>query len=144
MENFDDTAEMVCYGMINMGILLFAAAALLLIKRGANLRQVLPVCCFYRLTGYYCPGCGGTRAVIALLKGHPLQSLRCHPFVGYGALISGAFWLRKTLELITKRRVELIRLKPIYLYMALGIAILQWIVKNVLLYTQGIGIEQVF
>ena len=144
MENFDDTTEMVCYGIINTGIILFAAAALFFIKRGGDLHQVLPMCSFYRLTGYYCPGCGGTRAVAALLKGHPMQSLRCHPFVGYGVLISGAFWLRRTLELITKKRLEIIRLKPLYLYTALVIVILQWIVKNVLLYTQGIGIEQVF
>lgn len=144
MENFDDTTETVCYGIINIGIILFAAAALFIVKRGVDLHQMIPGCFFYRLTGYYCPGCGGTRAVVALLKGHPLQSLRCHPFVGYGALIIGAFWMRRTLELITKRRLEIVRLKPLYLYTALGIVVLQWIVKNVLLYTQGVGIESVF
>ena len=31
-------------------------------------------CMMQKLTGLYCPGCGGTRAVRALLAGHPLQS----------------------------------------------------------------------
>ena len=31
-------------------------------------------CMVYRLFGFYCPGCGGTRAVSALLAGHPLSS----------------------------------------------------------------------
>lgn len=144
MENFDEKTETVCYAIINIGIILFAAAASFIVTRGVNLHQMIPICFFYRLTGYYCPGCGGTRAVVALLHGHFLQSLRCHPFVGYGAILLSTFWLRKTLELITKKRLEVIRLKPLYLYAALAIVIVQWIAKNVLLYTQGIGIENVF
>lgn len=29
-----------------------------------------PPCLWYRITGYFCPGCGGTRAVYHLLHGH--------------------------------------------------------------------------
>ncbi len=33
------------------------------------LGKLLPPCMFHRLTGLNCPGCGGTRAVQALLRG---------------------------------------------------------------------------
>ena len=35
-----------------------------------------PVCQFHRLTGLNCPGCGGTRAVYALLHGEFFTTLR--------------------------------------------------------------------
>lgn len=35
-----------------------------------------PVCQFHRLTGLNCPGCGGTRALYALLHGHFAAALR--------------------------------------------------------------------
>lgn len=36
-------------------------------------------------TGYYCPGCGGTRAITALLHGRLLSSFLYHPVVLYAA-----------------------------------------------------------
>lgn len=45
-------------------------------------------CLFYHKTGYYCPGCGSTRAVLALLHGHPLLSLHENPTILACALIA--------------------------------------------------------
>ncbi|MGI6054510.1 MAG: DUF2752 domain-containing protein [Clostridium sp.] len=38
-------------------------------------------CLFYTATGFYCPGCGGTRAFRAFLEGHLVQSFLLHPLV---------------------------------------------------------------
>jgi hypothetical protein len=35
-----------------------------------------PICLFHKLTGWNCPGCGGTRAAYELLHGHLLRALR--------------------------------------------------------------------
>jgi hypothetical protein len=34
-----------------------------------------PLCAFHRLTGWNCPGCGGTRAAYQLLHGHLLRAM---------------------------------------------------------------------
>jgi len=36
----------------------------------SSVRPFLPKCLLHETTGLYCPGCGGTRAVFALSKGH--------------------------------------------------------------------------
>lgn len=38
-------------------------------------RSVVPACAFHRLTGWYCPGCGGSRAVHDLLHRRFLAAL---------------------------------------------------------------------
>ena len=35
-----------------------------------------PVCLFHKLTGWNCPGCGGTRAAYQLLHGHLMNAFR--------------------------------------------------------------------
>ena len=44
-------------------------------------------CLFHLATGYYCPGCGGTRAITALLHGQLFRSFLYHPVVLYGAFL---------------------------------------------------------
>lgn len=41
----------------------------------------LPQCRFHQLTGFLCPACGNTRAVLALLQGHPLRSIGYNPMI---------------------------------------------------------------
>ena len=52
------------------------------------LREGRIPCLFNELTGFYCPGCGGTRAVLALLSGYPVLSFLYHPLVPYCALVA--------------------------------------------------------
>ncbi len=42
-------------------------------------------CLFHAVTGLYCPGCGGTRAVQVLFEGKFLLSFFYHPIVPYCA-----------------------------------------------------------
>ena len=65
------------------GILFLALLRLLKIP----LNHILLPCIFHKLTGLYCPGCGGTRAVYWLLKGNVAYSLHYHSIVLYGAVL---------------------------------------------------------
>lgn len=44
-------------------------------------------CLFHLMTGLYCPGCGGTRAVRALFRGDLAMSFQYHPLVLYMAAV---------------------------------------------------------
>ncbi|MEO5716235.1 MAG: DUF2752 domain-containing protein [Luteolibacter sp.] len=44
-----------------------------------EIRALSPGCFFRKLTGLNCPGCGGTRAFFAFLRGDLVTSLRMNP-----------------------------------------------------------------
>ena len=54
----------------------FAALTVLLYLFPVGKYRFWPPCVFHKLTGLYCPGCGNTRALSALLHGHFGESLR--------------------------------------------------------------------
>ncbi len=94
----------------------------------------VPTCMWNKLLGVYCPGCGGTRAFIALMKGKILLSLWYHPFVIYSVVVYGAFMISHGFAKITKYRyIKGIPFYPWYLYLGLFIIALNVIIKNVLL-----------
>lgn len=65
--------------LVSLGILFALAAAactlVLLVPPGGKYAGWLPKCLFHKLTGLYCPGCGGTRALSSLLHGDLKSSL---------------------------------------------------------------------
>ena len=52
-------------------------------------------CPFHALTGFYCPGCGGTRSMTALLHGHLLLALHENPAVPALLLMALLFYAER-------------------------------------------------
>ncbi|GAA4667722.1 DUF2752 domain-containing protein [Streptomyces chumphonensis] len=52
-----------------------------------------PPCPLLRHTGLFCPGCGGLRAVHALVTGDPLTALGANAAVVGGAAVLAVLWL---------------------------------------------------
>ena len=63
--------------MLGMFLVLGATACIILLVAppGSPHSKWLPKCMFYQWTGLYCPGCGSTRALSALLHGDVKASL---------------------------------------------------------------------
>ncbi|MGN0376924.1 MAG: DUF2752 domain-containing protein [Suilimivivens sp.] len=87
-------------------------------------------CSFYAITGLPCPGCGGTRAFYYLFSGDFISSFRFHPVVIYGVLayihFMGLYFYRHHLS--KKKLTKEIQI-PVYLYLAIGVILFQWLVK---------------
>ena len=90
-------------------------------------------CPFLELTGLCCPGCGGTRALRALLHGRIGESLRLHPAVVPAALLYLGYMASQTLWRIRGGKGKLMIWNDLYLYALLAVILLQWIVKNIIL-----------
>ena len=98
-----------------------------------------PIPCFFNTFFHmYCPGCGGTRALSALLHGKILLSVWYHPLVPYTAVIYLGFMITQGLHRIGVKRVQGWKFHIRYLWIALGIIIVNFIFKNILRLCFGI------
>lgn len=89
-----------------------------------------PACIFYSASGYYCPGCGGLRAVHDLVNGDVAGALQMNPLVVLGVIPAGVFFIGWWLLSVGSTRV-----KPIHIPTWVGVAIpvtlgVFWIVRN--------------
>lgn len=90
-------------------------------------------CFFQRMIGLYCPGCGGTRAVRALMTGHPVKSFFYHPVVLYVAVLVGIFLGSFALKRISKGKIQGLSFRIGYLWAGLFLVIINWLIRNLLL-----------
>lgn len=123
---------------IGLVFLTCGAAALFVYLKWLEPMRGLPGCVFYRLFYVYCPGCGGTRALLALLRGDLITSVCYHPVVLYGAVVFGWFLLSHLLERLHVPGVHGARYHDWYFYVALALLALNCIVRNVLKFGFGI------
>jgi hypothetical protein len=123
-----------------VGILIVLIGLLLHVLK-INPADYLVPCFFHRLTGYYCPGCGGTRAVRLLMQGKVVESFIHHPVVLYAAVLYVLFMCSNAVELLTHGRLKVgMHYRDGYLWGALVLLLLNCIVKNVLLFQFGIAL----
>ncbi len=80
------------------------------------------------------PWLRGTRAVAALLRGDFAGSFICHPLVLYTAAVGGWFLASQTIERVSRHRIRIgMRYRDGYVWAALGIVVVNFVVKNLLL-----------
>lgn len=119
------------------GILFLALLRLLKIP----LNRILLPCIFHKLTGLYCPGCGGTRAVYWLLKGNVAYSLHYHSIVLYGAVLYVCYMLSNTVQYVSRGRITIgMKYRPVYGKIAVVLLVVNTIWKNgnLLLFHKGL------
>lgn len=123
-----------------IGLTALAAAAALAVLYLCILRDFLPrvPCFFSTFMGIYCPGCGGTRALSALLHGHFLRALWYHPFIPYFVFIYFGFLLTQGLRKLGIKRIRGWKFHYWYLWTGLAILTVNFIVKNILRLKFGI------
>ncbi len=127
--------EHALYLMGWAALLLLALAALGIRVWTEVWGKALPPCMLQKLTGLYCPGCGGTRAIITLLQGRPIISFLYHPLVLYTAVIGGWFMLSHTIEKLSKGRLPIgMSYRDVWMWGALCLVGVNFAVKNILLF----------
>ena len=90
---------------------------------------------FMERTGLYCPGCGGTRAVLYLLYGNIPMAFVYHPGVGYMALLLVVCVGSNLLHVLSKRKIQPLRASRLYFYGLIVVILVQWIIKNIFVIT---------
>ena len=117
-----------------IGVYVLIVAVLLWSVYHFLLQEQLPdvPCMFQTFFGVYCPGCGGTRACVAFVHGHFLQSLWYHPLVLYSAVLYVGFMITNGMEMVRVPHVRGWRFHTLYLYGAVGIIVFHVLEKNIL------------
>lgn len=126
------------------GLAFFAVvAAAVIIKRLAfpefDILRVVSPCIFRRMTGYFCPGCGGTRSCVALFSGRFLVSAVDFPMVMYCAIIYAWFMISHTIEKISRNTIRIgMKFRFAWIYASLIIVAIHWAAKNVFYIVTGL------
>lgn len=128
--------------LFHIGIVFLAAGAGLLAFYIFVLHEKLPgiPCLMLTVFGIYCPGCGGTRALEALMHGKIITALWYHPLIPYTAVLAGGFMLTQGLDRLGVKAVRGWKFHNWYLYGAVIIIICNFLLKNMLRLIWGIEI----
>ena len=124
--------ERTAFIWVNVGCLILFIG-LMIWKYCPALHTLSNACVFHEIFHLYCPGCGGTRAVYALLQLNLWKSFLYHPFVLFIALILVEYYIGAIVTLIRRNGKRYYYLRVWFCYVALGIVVVNFIARNLLL-----------
>jgi len=93
-----------------------------------------PPCLLYEHLGIYCPGCGGTRSVWALLSGDVFLSVYYHPIVLYCVLIIGTYLILQTIDRLRGKKEYTMPFSVSFVYIGIALLLGNWLLRLVLLW----------
>lgn len=112
-------------------IVILASAVLFILARDPYTTTVTGPCMLLHLTGLYCPGCGGTRAVYSLATGDVSGALNMNAFVVLlvipPAILGLLWWLLHSLDL----KVPRVRIGTPIVWGYVGVLLLFAVMRNI-------------
>jgi hypothetical protein len=121
------TPPAIFAGIVLLAVILGAGAMVYFFNPSTH--GFFPTCMFHAATGLYCPGCGATRALYALLHGDFLLALKDNALfmatLAVLAVWSGRFILRKL-----KNQPATFKLSPKFLWGFLAVAGVFVVLRN--------------
>ena len=97
-------------------------------------------CWVWKHLHLYCPGCGGTRALIALFHGQFFRALWYHPAFVLGAVWWVVYMASQAIWRLRRQKGWVLHYSDRWLIGLLLVAGINCVVRNFLLVTLGIGI----
>ena len=128
------TKRLLIYGNIIAVILLVAFVIVSDILMDHNFKCALASSLYM-----YCPGCGGTRAVYSLLHFDIISAIRYNIVVPLGLIIYIYYNVKAIISIIKHEDDFINRQKFIPMYIFIGVLLLNFVLRNVLLW--GFGID---
>ena len=131
------TLDDILYPAVLSTAAVIAAAVLVYLRWFSHVP--IAMCWIFEELHLYCPGCGCTRALTALLQGDILRSLRYNPGVAYFAAAVTVYLVTQTVQRLSGGRLRCgIRYRSVYLYLGFAILIANAVVWNILWHGFGI------
>ena len=136
MDTTEKTEIRIMFFLSLSAMIIFAAFAFIVKSFSIDLLGIFPPCIVLKHFGTICPGCGITRSVAALLEGRIPDSFMFHPLPVFGialvlwSLICGIVFYANHQNL-EGRMKSVFKFRMLYLYIILGVIVIQWILKLV-------------
>lgn len=81
----------------------------------------MPACLFHSLTGWNCPGCGSTRALHQLARGHLVTALGFNPLIVLALPVVGIWLIRR----------DRLVVKPTWIFLLVTVTLAFGVLRNV-------------
>lgn len=112
-------------------VLILAGAVAFIVSRNPYATSVTGPCLMLHVTGLYCPGCGGTRAVYSLATGDVIGALEMNAFVVLlvipPVILGLLWWLLHSLDV----KVPRVRVGTPVVWSYVGVLLLFAVMRNI-------------
>jgi hypothetical protein len=125
--------KITLYRLITILIPITAVIAILMRRQIIALTKHFPACVFYSLFGLYCPSCGNTRSVIALLNGNLAASVRYNLSIPVFLLLALLAYTELA-ALCFGKRIRLLPRRLSFYVCLIVLMVIYWIVRNFIPY----------
>lgn len=93
-----------------------------------------PGCPTWTYAGIYCTGCGCTRALLKLVHGQVWESIYYNCLIVYVVMYFIVYQTSGLLYVLSRGKIKYWNFQTVYVFIGLGLAVLQAVMKNILLY----------